>query len=279
MLHQGIRIGDVTQQARHVRQDDQGFGLAGDRHDRRRAVAVHVDDLAVVAQRRRAQNRRVAVIQEQGEQAGVDALDAACKVVAQHPALAVFNDLDRRLAGAFHAAAVRPAQPDRVHAELLQALHEQLVQLADVGHGEQHQRFAVGVAALHARHRGDETRRLAQCLGQYVRFMAGAVYENHPLTLLREIPHVLAHGVDGNSLAASDLYDKHGTSLLTPLRLHRMQAGEGEASGLIQAEHAIHGLHAVAGSPLDQVIQRRDNNHAPAVRVALESDVAVVGAA
>ena len=56
--------------------------------------------------------------------------------------------------------------------------------------------------------------------------MAGAVHENHALALLRQIPHVLAYGVDGYALAAPHLYDKHGASLFAPLRLRGMQAGK-----------------------------------------------------
>ena len=42
-----------------------------------------------------------------------------------------------------------------------------------------------------------------------------AVYENQPLALLREVPHVLAHGIDGNALATTDFYNEHDASLRT----------------------------------------------------------------
>ena len=65
----------------------------------------------------------------------------------------------------------------------------------------------------------------------------------------------------------------------TPLQLNRMQAGKRQSGGLVQTQHAVHGLYTVAGAALDEIVQRRNDNHAAAVGIALKPDVAEIGAA
>src|SRR5574341_357721 len=60
--------------------------------------------------------------------------------------------------------------------------------------------------------------------------------------------------------------------------LDRVQPGELQAGGLGEAAGDVHGLDAVAGGALDQVVQGGHDDHAGAAGVLLEANVAEVAA-
>src|SRR5579884_2530736 len=60
--------------------------------------------------------------------------------------------------------------------------------------------------------------------------------------------------------------------------LYRVQAGEGEAEGLVPAEGHVESLHSVACRALHQVVQRGHDNDARLTGIEFKADVAVVAA-
>src|SRR5438874_10782246 len=58
---------------------------------------------------------------------------------------------------------------------------------------------------------------------------------------------------------------------MTPLR--RMQTRETQAGSLLQAQHAIHRLHAVACASLYQIIKSAHHHHTTAMRVSLKAHI------
>src|SRR5437899_772468 len=61
--------------------------------------------------------------------------------------------------------------------------------------------------------------------------------------------------------------------LSSVLVLRRMQTRETQASGFLQAQHAIHRLHAVARASLHQIIKSAHHHHTTAMRVSLKAHI------
>src|ERR1700694_5648344 len=88
----------------------------------------------------------------------------------------------------------------------------------------------------------------------------------------------------GSSISAISRSTLSGVVPLPPILTtsisssQRVQTGEAEAGGLVPAAAYVERLHRLTGCTLHQVVDRAGHHEPPRMRVALETDVAEVGA-
>ncbi|MDF2757901.1 MAG: hypothetical protein K0S99_533, partial [Thermomicrobiales bacterium] len=106
----------VTQESGGVGKEEEAVGLERSCELKGEFVAVDVDWHSCFTERRWGEHRRVAILQEESHQRGVEGLQCPRVVVAEDLALAVLGAAQDRLAPADGDAAVDGAQPDSVDA-------------------------------------------------------------------------------------------------------------------------------------------------------------------
>ncbi len=147
------------------------------------------------------------------EQISVDLLNRSGPVVAQHLLFAILDDANNRFARTFQQTTVETGETDSVHAQALQALNDQFVDLPRCRHQKQFQRLAVSITARITGWRGDKTRRMPYLLREGIGFVRAAMHQNATLSGARERRKVGAERVIGDACTAANFDDNHTSSV------------------------------------------------------------------
>ncbi len=157
----------------------------------------------------RRQHRQIAGIQQQTQQIGVDGLDGAGPVVAQHHAPAVDAHAQLVLALALENAPIQTAETHGVDIRPLEFFDPHLVELAAVDHLEDLQRAPIRASAHIAALAGHKLGRMAQRLSDLVGGLGAAMHQQQFLARRPQRGNILNNGIDVQILAAPYFDDDH----------------------------------------------------------------------
>ena len=207
VAHQAGLVRERGQQAGHVAEDDQRRRAQRGRQQGRGAIAVHVQPLALGAQRQRRHHRRVALAHQQAQQPAVGGFELPGEIVADDALAAVLHRAHRGLAASHQQPAVHPRQADRVAPQALQIGDQPFVHLAGRGRHKQLDHLRVGVAADVPGRRGQVAHRRPRARGQRIRRGRGAMHQDHGPPLGHQSSHVGAYRLSVHARRAAEFDD------------------------------------------------------------------------
>ena len=116
-------------------------------------------------------------------------------------------------------ASVESAQSEGVDAHFLQGLHQESIDFAVKGHGENFHGFLIGVSGGVSGRGGDELGRVANGFAEQIGFIGAAVDEDNFFALGNQCGYVFADGIKLDAFCAAEFDDNNFTHVMVLLFL------------------------------------------------------------